>query len=79
MTGIIHDLQRRIERIEEDIESKSRAIRRTLDRVDHHIIEGLRLNELGEIQRDGVDLDRLIALRQQAYDTLGMLQHEETA
>ena len=73
LTGITYDLLRKVERYNEKILETSARIRRTLERVDRHVSENLRLNDLGEIQGLGLELDRAIALRQETYDTLSML------
>ncbi len=77
MTDVQNYLDRRIRSIEEDLRHKLVELRRSADRIERGLDEGLRLNDLGEIQRTAPDIDRLLALRQAAYDALVVARLDE--
>lgn len=58
------ELNRERDRIDDAIRDQISTIRSTLDRVERYMDEGSSLNELGELQSRGTELDRLIATRQ---------------
>lgn len=76
MNATTEYLSDRIRSTEEDLRRKLVELRQTADRIERGLDEGLRLNDLGEIQRTGPEIDRLLALRQSYYDARGVAEYD---
>ena len=61
---------------EQAIRRNAAMIRAKLGEIEQRLDRGLRLNDLGELQRVPADLDRAVALRQHHWQVLGALLTE---
>lgn len=64
--------------VESQIADHLRWVMDTAERIEKALTGGGRLNDSGEFGRNPLEADRLIALRQAHYQTLGCLVGEET-
>lgn len=74
---LIELMERRVSSAEDDVRGKMRTIRWTLERVEHNLRNGTRLNDLGEMQGAGAALDVAIARRHELMQILKILEGAE--
>ena len=76
LARVIETAIRDINYTEEQITAGIGSLVRHAEQVQHNLDRGYGLNELGEFQTRTVDIDRHIATRHQAWQTLGLVLSE---
>jgi hypothetical protein len=74
LANVIGDAVRRLRSLEDDLENAARSLAERMDRLVDTIHAGYHVNELGEVQGRGGEVDRLCALRQAAIDNVKIVR-----